>query len=99
MSSVKRSRPNRPALWITPDISADTCAGAAACARGSQVWNGKYADFSANAIASSANTALRRPLGWRRNPTHDAKSIESDWPCMSMNALTSTNRPTCVETR
>jgi len=56
---VKRRKPNRPALWITPDMSAETCAGAAECARGSQVWKLKNADLSPNEVTSKRKVTLR----------------------------------------
>ena len=52
MSQMNRTSAYRPALWITPDINADTWAGAAAWARGNQEWKGKKADLSAKLVTS-----------------------------------------------
>jgi hypothetical protein len=78
---MKRTSAYRPALWITPDISADTWAGAAACARGSQEWNGKNADLSPKLASSSRNTRLRSDpgLACSQRPklprSHDAECV------------------------
>jgi hypothetical protein len=95
----KRRRPNSPALWITPDMSAETWAGAAAWARGSQVCIGKNAALSAKATTSKTKTASRRSPGWASAGANAAKSIDRVWLCRSMKAATSTNSPTWVDTR
>src|SRR5512133_876844 len=99
MSSVTRRRPKSPALWITPDMSAETWAGAAAWARGSQVWNGKKADLSPKEVTRRTKVTFRSWLGWRRKRSKDWKSIEPTWLWITMNAARRKKRPTCVETR
>ena len=84
---------------MTPDMSAETCAGAAECARGSQVWNGKNADLSPNEVTSKTNVTLRSWLGALRNVANESKSIEPVWLCIIMNAATRKKKPTWVETR
>ena len=48
-----------PILMTTPDISAETCDGAAACAGGSQKCNGTRPALTPKPTSASARTALR----------------------------------------
>ncbi len=100
ISQIKRTSAYRPALWMTPDISADTCAGAAAWARGSQEWNGKNADFSPKLVTSSRNTRLRSELGLCRSQSPKLSSAhEPECVYRIMKAATRKISPMWVDTR
>ncbi len=84
---------------MTPDMSAETWAGAAEWARGSQVWNGKKADLRPKDVTRRRKVTLRSGLGRLRNAPKAWKSIEPVWLYITMNAATRKNRPMWVETR
>jgi hypothetical protein len=84
---------------MTPDISAETWAGAAAWARGSQVWPGTNAALSANAAPSTRNAVARRGPGSDNagaNPSNDVAPVRAR---STIRPAASRNRPTWVETR
>ncbi len=100
MSQRKRTSAYRPALWITPDINADTWAGAAAWARGSHEWNGKNADFRPKLVTSSKNTALRSEPGLRcSHAPKPTRSQEPEWVYRIITAATRNINPMWVDTR
>ncbi len=82
---------------MTPDISAETCEGAAGCAPGSQMWNGMMPAFAPKPMSAKINTAFFRDWGAADMPFPiAAKSNEPVAPYRSRNAKMINAVPICV---
>ena len=87
-----RMSPYSATLSITADISAEMCAGATGCARGSQAWNGARPALVPNpTIAAVATSAVGAPAA--------SEPLSAPWAASTSIATHTPAPPMCVTAR
>ena len=86
-----------PVLIITPDISAETCDGAAGCASGSQTCIGKSPAFMPKPARKTANSGSAGCV--RKYSASAPNAAEPVTASRRTNPTTSSTKPMCIMIR